>query len=120
MRIAALILGVVGGILGIVAGIFAMTVGGLGTALEAEGAGTVTGLGFAALLLGVVGIAGGGLALRYPRAGAVLQLVAGLGDSSRCLPSGSWRVPACWPGRCSPSSGGARPAPPRRPEAYGG
>lgn len=93
MRIAALILGIVGGVLGIVAGIFAMTVGGLGTALEAEGAGTVTGLGFAAILLGVVGIAGGGLALRYPRASAVLQLVAGLGGfiavSAFWIPAGA-------------------------------
>lgn len=79
MRIAALILGIVGGVLGIIAGIFAMTVGGLGTALEAEGAGTVTWLGFAAILLGVLGVAGGGVALRYPRAGALLQLIAGLG-----------------------------------------
>ncbi|MCM8748133.1 hypothetical protein NET02_03155 [Thermomicrobiaceae bacterium CFH 74404] len=79
MRIAALILGIVGGVLGIVAGIFAMTVGGIGAAFAAEGAGTVTWLGFAAILLGVLGIAGGGVALRYPRASALMQLIAGLG-----------------------------------------
>jgi hypothetical protein len=79
MRVAALILGIVGGVLGIVAGIFAMTVGGIGAAFEAEGAGMVTVLGLAAILLAVVGIVGGGVALRYPRASALLQLVAGLG-----------------------------------------
>jgi hypothetical protein len=79
MRIAALILGIVGGVFGIIAGIFAMTVGGIGAAFQAEGAGTITGLGFAAILLGVLGVAGGGLALRYPRAGTLLQLIAGLG-----------------------------------------
>lgn len=79
MRIAALILGIVGGVFGIIAGIFAMTVGGIGAAFQAEGAGTITGLGFAAILLSVLGIAGGGVALRYPRASALLQLIAGLG-----------------------------------------
>ena len=77
MRTAALVLGIVGGVFGIFGGLLAMLVGGIGAAFEAEGSGTVAGAGFAAIMLGVLGIIGGALANRKPKASAVLQLIAG-------------------------------------------
>lgn len=73
---AALVLGIVGGCFGILAGLLAMVVGGVGTAFEAEGSGTVTGLGFAAIFIAVVGIVGGALAKSKPVAAAILQAIA--------------------------------------------
>jgi hypothetical protein len=77
MRTAALVLGIVGGVFGILAGLLAMLVGGIGSAFDAEGSGMVAGLGFAAIMLGVLGIIGGALANRRPGASAILQGAAG-------------------------------------------
>ncbi len=54
MRTASLVLGIIGGVFGIIAGFLAMLFGGVGLAVEGEGAGTVVGLGFAAVFIGVV------------------------------------------------------------------
>jgi hypothetical protein len=78
MRTASLVLGIIGGVFGIIAGLLAMLFGGASAAFEAKGAGTVVGLGIAAVFIGIVGIVGGSLALRYPRAAAILQLASGL------------------------------------------
>lgn len=78
MRTAALVLGIIGGVFGILAGIIAILVGGMGMAFEAQDSGLVTGLGFGAILLGVVGIVGGALANGYPKASTALQLVSGV------------------------------------------
>lgn len=78
MRTAALILGIIGGVLGIIAGIAAMMIGGIGVAFEAEGAGMIGGLGFFAIIFGIVGIVGGALANRSPKLSAILELAAGL------------------------------------------
>lgn len=79
MRIAALILGLIGGIIGLFAAGIALGVGALGGATGVQGSDTVVGLGWAALALSVVGIVGGALALAKPRAAAVLLLLAGIG-----------------------------------------
>ncbi len=76
MRIAALICGLSGGIIGIVAAIMALGIGGLAEAFEAEGAGLVVGGGVAALVCAVAAIVGGALALSRPGISAVLQLLA--------------------------------------------
>jgi hypothetical protein len=78
MRTASLVLGIIGGVFGIIAGLLAMTIGGAGAAFEAADAGTIVGLGFAAVFIGIVGIVGGALAPRYPKAAAILQLVSGV------------------------------------------
>lgn len=78
MRTASLVLGIVGGVFGILAGLLAMTVGGIGSAFEAEGSGSIVGLGFAAIMLGVLGIIGGALSNRSPGAASLLQAVAGV------------------------------------------
>ncbi|MDP8977239.1 MAG: hypothetical protein M3N17_01390 [Actinomycetota bacterium] len=76
---AAMVLGITGGVIGIIAAFLAMLIGGLGQAFEAKDAGTVTGLGFAAIFIGVLGIVGGAIAKSRPRASAVVQLLAGIG-----------------------------------------
>lgn len=79
MRIASLILGIVGGLFGLGGAVFALFVGGLGSAFGAEGAETVTGLGFAAIPLAVIGIVGGALAISKPKTAAWLQLISAVG-----------------------------------------
>lgn len=74
MRTASLVLGIIGGVFGIIAGFLAMLIGGAGAAFQAQDSGTIIGLGFAAVFIGVVAIVGGALAPRYPKAAAILQL----------------------------------------------
>ncbi len=78
MRTAVLILGIIGGVLGIIAAIFAMMIGGVGAAFEADDAGIISGLGFFAIIFGIVGIVGGALASRSPKLAATLELAAGI------------------------------------------
>ena len=73
MRTASLVCGIVGGVTGILAGLFAIFVGGLGAAFEADDSGLILGLGLGACLLGVAGIVAGPLAPRYPVISAILQ-----------------------------------------------
>lgn len=79
MRLASLILGIIGGLFGLGGAVFALFVGGIGSAFGAEGAETVTGLGFAAIPLAIVGIVGGALAMSKPKAAAWLQLISAVG-----------------------------------------
>ncbi len=76
MRGTALGLGIAGGALGLIVSVVEWFIGGVGTALHAQGAGTVSGLAWLALLAGVVGIVGGAMALARPRLAALLMLVA--------------------------------------------
>lgn len=77
MGTASLVLGIVGGVFGILAGLLAMMVGGIGSAFEADGSGSIAGLGFAAIMLGVLGIIGGALSHRNPGKASLLQAIAG-------------------------------------------
>lgn len=79
MRIAALVFGILGGLIGLVAAFLALGIGGLAAAFAAEGAGTVVGGGLGAIVLAALGIVGGALALSRPGVSAILQLIAGLG-----------------------------------------
>lgn len=79
MKIAALVLGIVGGIGGFIAAIVVLVVGGLGSAFGAQGAQTIIGLGWAAIPLSLIGIVGGALALAKPRAAGILMLISGVG-----------------------------------------
>ena len=76
MRTASLVLGIIGGVFGIIAGLLTLTIGGVGAAFDASGAESIAGRSFVAVLVGVVGIVGGALAPRYPKAAAVLQLIS--------------------------------------------
>lgn len=76
MRTASLVLGIIGGVCGIIAGLLGMMFGGLGMATEQAGAGGITRRAFLAVFVAIMGIVGGAVALRYPKAAAILQLIA--------------------------------------------
>jgi hypothetical protein len=79
MRIAALIIGVIGGIFGLLSVVFGFAIAGIGNATEAEGAGTMMNLVFAGLFFCLLGFLGAGLAMAKPLAGAIILLVSALG-----------------------------------------
>jgi hypothetical protein len=79
MRIAALVVGIVGGVFGLLSVILVMVIGGIGSATEAEGASTIVGLSFSALFFCLLGFLGAGLAMARPLVGAIILLVAALG-----------------------------------------
>lgn len=76
MRTGALVLGIIAGIFGILSAVLALFVGGMGTAFESEGAGTVVGLGWSALGFSLLGLIGAALAMAKPILAAVIMLVA--------------------------------------------
>ena len=78
MRVASLVLGVSGGAIGVLAGFLVLFFGGISAAFEADETGMILGSGFSAALLGVAGIVGGALVLRYPLAAAFVQSLSGL------------------------------------------
>lgn len=76
MRIAALILGILGGLAGLLGGACALAVGGIGEALGAEGAEEVIGLGWLAFVAAIGGLIGAGLSMKKPKVAAILMAVA--------------------------------------------
>ncbi len=79
MRIAALVLGVIGGIIGLFGAGAAIAIGGVGAAVGAQNAGTAIGGGWAALALSVLGIVGAALAMAKPKLAGWLMLIAAIG-----------------------------------------
>lgn len=82
MRIAALGLGILGGIFGLAGANNALQIGQLGNFLGIQGSQATIGAAVLAMVCSVVGIVGGGVVLARPRTGAVLMLlasVAGIG-----------------------------------------
>jgi hypothetical protein len=77
MRVAAMVLGIIGGIIGLFAGGVALAIGGIGSVAGTQGAGTAIGGGWAAL--SVLGIVGAALALARPKVAGALMLVAAVG-----------------------------------------
>jgi hypothetical protein len=78
MRTGALVLGIIAGLAGLLSAVFALVVGGLGGAFEAEGASTVVGLGWSALGFSLLGLVGAALSLAKPVLAAVIMLVAAI------------------------------------------
>jgi Double zinc ribbon len=81
LRIASLILGIAGGIIGLFAAGFALTIGGIGNAFGTANASTVVGGSIAALVMSVVGIVGGALALAKPKLAGWLMAIAAVGGT---------------------------------------
>jgi len=79
MKIAALILGLIGGIAGIFGAIFAFGVSGVGTVVGAEDAGSLAGNGIAALIASLLGIVGGAIAIAKPKIAGIFMIIAGVG-----------------------------------------
>ena len=76
MRVAALIIGIIGSAAGFVAAVIALFIGGVGVALEAEGASKITSLAFGAIGASIVGLVGGALSIAKPRFAAVLMVLS--------------------------------------------
>ena len=66
MKIAAMILGIIGGLAGLAGAVFALFLGGIGGAFGAAGAGLIAKLGFLAIPFSILGIVGGALANTRP------------------------------------------------------
>lgn len=78
-RTAEFVLGLIGGIIGIISSVIALFVGGIGSAFGAEGAGTVTGLGWAATLLSILAIVGAAIVKGKPKLAGIMLIIAGIG-----------------------------------------
>lgn len=78
-RTAEFVLGLIGGILGILCAFIALFIGGLGSALEADGANTVIGLGWGAVGLSVLGIVGSVMVRSKAKVGGIMMTVAAIG-----------------------------------------
>ncbi|MFB7351917.1 DUF4064 domain-containing protein [Bacillus thuringiensis] len=78
-RTAEFVLGLIGGIFGILCAFIALFIGGLGSALEADGANTVIGLGWGAVALSVLGIVGSVMVRSKAKVGGIMMTVAAIG-----------------------------------------
>ena len=78
MRIAALIVGIFGAIAGFIGALVALAVGGIGGAIDVEGAETVVALGWVALLMSIVGLVGASLSMAKARVAASLMLLSAI------------------------------------------
>ncbi|WP_142319119.1 DUF4064 domain-containing protein, partial [Bacillus cereus] len=72
-------LGLIGGIFGILCAFIALFIGGLGSALEADGANTVIGLGWGAVALSVLGIVGSVMVRSKAKVGGIMMTIAAIG-----------------------------------------
>lgn len=79
MRIGSFVVGLIGGLVGLVAAVMALFVGGVGTALESEGAQTVIGLGWFAVLMALVMIIGASLVMGKKKFGRWMLLISTVG-----------------------------------------
>jgi hypothetical protein len=78
MRTGAIVLGIVAGLAGLVSAVLALMVGGIGAAVEAEGASQVIGLGWSALGFSLLGLFGAAMSIAKPRLAALVMAVAGI------------------------------------------
>ncbi|MDQ7236418.1 DUF4064 domain-containing protein [Bacillus pacificus] len=78
-RTAEFVLGLIGGIFGILCAFIALFIGGLGSALEADGANTVIGLGWGAVGLSILGIVGSVMVRSKAKVGGIMMTVAAIG-----------------------------------------
>lgn len=78
-RTAEFVLGLIGGIFGILCAFIALFIGGLGSALEADGANTVIGLGWGAVALSILGIVGSVMVRSKAKVGGIMMTVAAIG-----------------------------------------
>lgn len=79
MKMASLILGIIGGIFGLFGALFAIFVGCAGAVFGVEDSSTLVGLGLAAIFLSILGIVGGSLAIAKPKPAGIMMLIAGSG-----------------------------------------
>ncbi|HDR6309459.1 TPA: DUF4064 domain-containing protein [Bacillus cereus] len=78
-RTTEFVLGLIGGIFGILCAFIALFIGGVASAMEAEGAGSVIGLGWAAVALSVVGIVGSVMVKSKAKVGGAMMTISAIG-----------------------------------------
>jgi len=78
-RTTEFVLGLIGGIFGIIFAFIALFIGGVGSALEAEGANSIIGLGWGAIGLSIIGIIGCVLVKSKATVGGILMTIAAIG-----------------------------------------
>lgn len=93
MRVASMVLGIIGAVAGLGGAIFVLFVGGVDAAFSASGTSTVVGLGVAAVLFSILGLAGSIFTLKKPKTAGILMLLAALGG----LISISWYYVIAFP-----------------------
>lgn len=78
-RTTEFVLGLIGGIFGIFGAFIALFIGGLGSAFEANGANEIVGLGWAAVILSILGIIGSVVVKGKAKLGGTMMLIAAIG-----------------------------------------
>src|SRR5215217_2692733 len=79
MRTGAIVIGIIAGLVGLVSAVLALMVGGLGAAVEPEGASQVIGFGWSALGLSLLlGLIGAALWIAKPHLGELIMATAGI------------------------------------------
>jgi hypothetical protein len=79
MRTGAIVLGIIAGLAGLMSAVLALMVGGLGAAVEAEGASQIIGLGWSALGLSLLlGLIGAALWIAKPQLAPLIMATAGV------------------------------------------
>jgi hypothetical protein len=79
MRTGALVIGIAAGLAGLLSAVLALMVGGLGAAVEPEGASQVIGLGWSALGFSLLlGLIGAGLWIAKPQLAPLIMATAGI------------------------------------------
>ncbi len=81
IKVVALIIGILGGLAGLGGAVFALFLGGVGEAFNAQDASAVMGLGLAAIPLAIVGVVGGALTLAKPKLAGILMLISAVGGT---------------------------------------
>lgn len=78
MRIAALIIGIMGSLAGIGGALFAILVGGISSAFGADDGGMVVGLGWTALVISLIALVAAALAIAKPVEAGVTMIISGI------------------------------------------
>lgn len=78
-RTTEFVLGLIGGIFGILCAFIALFIGGVASAMEAEGASNVIGLGWAAVVLSILGIVGSVMVKSKAKVGGAMMTIAAIG-----------------------------------------
>ncbi len=78
-RTTEFVLGLLGGIFGFIGSFIALAVGGLGGAFGADGASTITSLGWVAILFSILAIIGSVVVKHKSKLGGAFMLIAGIG-----------------------------------------
>jgi hypothetical protein len=78
MRTSAIVLGIIACLAGLASAVLALMVGGVGAAVEPEGASQLIGLGWSALGLSLLGLTGAALWIAKPQLAPLIMAIAGV------------------------------------------